>query len=225
MTVPALRYPWHHNAVDLDPSREQRARRRIEANDPVLAGAEYRIVLPPSDRYNCHAYAAGFTDRWLLPPLGTDCAHCWWPPNLPDEHTLANFIRAFQTRGYHLCADDPAPEPGTTKIVIYVKVDKPDYPSHTARQTPTGTWVSKQGRGWGIEHQTPHDIAGPNGQGNPVVCMSRPANHELGLSVVNGFGGGGQFRCVNNFQKDRLRIATADRPGDLIQPSFGQRHG
>jgi hypothetical protein len=143
----------------------------LETALPVLKRANYRIVLPETEQYNCIAWAAGDQTRWWHPFV--DREHCYWP--LPDTtHSMTNYIAAFETVGYRLCAHDPSPEPRIEKIALYQRRDL-DGCSHAARQLPSGVWTSKVNDLAGIAHLRPSDLEGEQGYGSVVEYMSRQA--------------------------------------------------
>ncbi|MDP7728485.1 hypothetical protein [Mycobacterium sp. TY813] len=133
----------------------------------VLKRVNYRILLPETDRYNCMAWAAGDQTRWWHPFV--DRGHCYWP--LADNmHAMTNYIAAFETVGYRLCAHDPSPEPGIEMIALYKWPDI-DGCSHAARQLPSGVWTSKVSDLHVIAHLRPPAC---QGELSPVV-HSKPA--------------------------------------------------
>ncbi len=106
----------------------------------------------PNNGYNCIAWAVGKTDNWWWP---TDVPGAFWPKGLPkelpDQETLGNFIRAFETEGYSACANSRF-ENGFEKVGIFV--DSRGTPTHAARLLPCGVWTSKMGKYEDIEHRT-----------------------------------------------------------------------
>lgn len=149
-------------------------RNALEQLIPALRGKNYQVTSPKTPVYNCIAWAADDDSRWWQAPAPMHIAGYYWPPGVPNEHTLENYIRAFETRGYRVCTNDPTLEEGVEKVVLY------SYPgsggcSHAARQLPNGVWVSKLGAAHDIEHSSPHDITGPDpfGYGDVVQYMSR----------------------------------------------------
>ena len=106
----------------------------------------------PHNGYNCIAWAAGKTDNWWWP---TDVPGAFWPKGLPkelpDQETLENFIKAFETQGYSVCANGRV-ENGFEKVAIFV--DGNGTPTHAARLLPCGVWTSKMGKYEDIEHET-----------------------------------------------------------------------
>jgi hypothetical protein len=126
---------------------------------------------PKTQRYNCVAWAAGNDTRWWWPdPLRTS----YWPPNVPREETMDAFILAFGTLGYAPCADGTR-EPGFDKIAIYATYAMGiHFPTHVARQMPTGQWTSKLGNCEDVAHSNTDVLTGPR-YGAAVQFMKRPA--------------------------------------------------
>ena len=113
-------------------------------------------------RYNCIAWAANDTSKLWWP-------HGWyWPPDVPQEVTLAAFIAAFQTLGFEVCADGRLKK-GIEKLAIYLK---DDVPTHAARQLPTGMWASKLGPQEDIEHKSP-GLLFSDEYGKKIVILER----------------------------------------------------
>lgn len=148
----------------------------LESALPALKNKNYTVTSPDTPRYNCIAWAAeDDTNWWQCPTVMTIAGYTYWPPGISQVHTLENYIKAFETRGYKVCADDPSLEEGIEKIVLYAWAGDGGC-SHAARQLSSGVWVSKCGKLHDIEHSTPQDIAGPQGTGYGEVAryMSRP---------------------------------------------------
>lgn len=126
----------------------------VEAAFPNLHPNAYEKTSDPDPGYNCIAWAAGETLRWWepvgIPPY-------YWPPGIPLEYTLANYIRAFEQLGYQKC-DDGKYVRGFEKIAIYV--DRHGAPSHAARQRGPAKWTSKLGEREDIDHATLDGLVG-----------------------------------------------------------------
>ncbi len=121
---------------------------------PLLAADGYVETHPPSDVYNCIAWAAGRTDAWWWPD--EDSAD-FWPAEVPREETIAAFLLAFATLGYEPCETADL-EAGYEKVALYTLDGKP---THAARQLPDGKWTSKFGEGPVATHNTPRGVEGP----------------------------------------------------------------
>jgi len=131
---------------------------------------EYKVTSNPTEDYNCIAWSANVTDEWWWPePDAT------WPKGLPRENTLTNFIAAFNLLGYESCENFDL-EDGFEKVAVYVGPD--DLPTHMARQLDDGTWTSKLGNGWDINHYKLDGVAGRPGYGRVVHCMKRSKTHN-----------------------------------------------
>jgi len=76
----------------------------------------------------------------------------YWPPDLPRDETLDNFVSAFQALGYSRCSDGIL-DVRYEKIALYV--DSHGTPTHAARQLEGGAWTSKLGGDADIEHSSP----------------------------------------------------------------------
>ena len=126
----------------------------LERSFPGLAAGRYRVTSPASTVYNCAACAAGDTERWWDPSGG---GGYYWPSGLPRAHSLTSLIAAFATEGYEPC-DDGRSEAGGEKVALYA--DEHGWPTHVARQLPSGLWTSKLGVSEDIEHDTPAALEG-----------------------------------------------------------------
>ena len=113
---------------------------------------DFRVTSPPSEDYNCIAWAAGINNDWWWPD-----PDCTWPPGVLREVTLSAFIAVFAALGYEPC-DDGALEEKTEKVAIYTLPE--GWPTHAARQLPTGRWTSKLGYEEDIEHRSPAELEG-----------------------------------------------------------------
>jgi hypothetical protein len=149
----------------------------LERALPVLKNKDYTVTSPKTTQYNCIAWAAEDDTRWwqVPTPMPIGGYKFYWPPELSQVHSLDNYVKAFETRGYMVCADDPSQEARVEKIVLYAWPGD-DGCSHAARQLTSGLWVSKCGKLHDIEHATPYDITGGPGvgYGDVVRFMSRP---------------------------------------------------
>jgi len=105
-------------------------------------------------------------------PLGATSG----PPCVASAVSVARARRAdkgvaYRVVGYEPC-DSAALQVGYEKIAIYA--DETQEPRHAARQLPNGSWTSKLGDHFDIEHA---DLAAISGlvYGEPVVFMRREA--------------------------------------------------
>jgi hypothetical protein len=137
----------------------------VEDLFPQLKVSGYSITSPPTQEYNCIAWAAGDGEVWWWPdPMNI----YYWPPQVQRVETIETFIMAYETLGYVVC-DTPEYEPGFEKIAIYEKDGKP---THAARQLNSGHWTSKLGRLEDIEHPTLNTLVGSS-YGSVAVLMKR----------------------------------------------------
>ena len=120
---------------------------------------------PPSDRYNCIAYAAGDTRQWWDYTPGR-----YWPPHATRSESIESLQEAFTGLGFKGC-EDGSIDPGYHKVVLY---EDQGVWEHAAVQMPNGAWRSKLGYGPVIEHRSPESLA--DGIYGGVNCfMRRPA--------------------------------------------------
>jgi hypothetical protein len=138
----------------------------IRKQFPKLSPDQFSVTSPKDPAYNCIAHAARDGRFWW--PI--NAAGYYWPPQLPYEITLTNFIEAFRLLGYVPC-ETYEPERGFEKVVIYVGKD--GRPTHMARLLPNGLWTSKLGKSFDIDHKT---LAGLEGTayGKPQQPLKRP---------------------------------------------------
>src|SRR5687768_6768544 len=145
----------------------------LERLFPNLRSAGYSVVSPPTDVYNCVAWAAEVSDEW------------WWPedrayrPVQPKVPTTASFIDAFQSLGYQPC-DSAALETGYEKVAIYLSTA--GFPTHVARQLETGQWTSKLGELEDVIH-TLEGLEGPSPAYGSVEQILRRLRHDAGPVV------------------------------------------
>jgi hypothetical protein len=142
---------------------------RIECLFPGLQNSGFQITSQASKDYNCIAWAAGDDKQWWWPDSDPDNDAVYWPSGVVREETLAAFVAAYATLGYVLCDKDEV-EPGHEKIAVFAYLDS--FPTHAARQLPTGRWTSKLGSREDIEHAL-HDLAGER-YGVVVQILKRP---------------------------------------------------
>ena len=132
--------------------------REIRSGFPRLMETNFELLAPGTDRFNCIAWSAGITDRWV------------WP-----GANVVDFDKLYAEHGYRRLADpDYSVQPGVEKVVLYAKVTKDGSltATHAARQEAAGTWSSKLGQCPLIRHQTPEDLVGP-AYGLPIAVYIR----------------------------------------------------
>jgi hypothetical protein len=103
---------------------------------PGLRMETFRVTSPPSDVYNCIAWAAGDDQLWWWPD---EMETAYWPPEAPRTATVAAFVQAYAGLGYERCSTADWEE-GSEKIALFT--DAAGVPTHAARQLPDGTWTS-----------------------------------------------------------------------------------
>lgn len=125
----------------------------------VKLGSNCEVIGPATDGYNCIAWSAGITDRWV------------WPGD-----TVARFDEFYAQRGFRRLDDlDYGVQPGVEKIVLYAKPTADGsriVATHAARQDVSGGWTSKLGQCPLIHHDTLEDLAGP-AYGAPIAVYVR----------------------------------------------------
>jgi hypothetical protein len=130
-----------------------------------LAGWDYAVTSEVTYEYNCIAWAADDDSRWWWP---NGEPYCFWPEGVPAEETIAAFVKAYETIGYHVC-DDDSYGPDADKIAIYL--GEGGTPRHAARQVDELYWTSKLG---GL-HDVKHPLRALEAEyGSAMVFMSRP---------------------------------------------------
>jgi len=124
----------------------------------------YQVTSPATRRYNCIAWVFGDTTRRWWPYEGY-----YWPLPTPERtETVEDFVGAFATQGFELCADGSL-EQGYEKIAIYARDGEP---THAAKQLENGSWTSKLGSLEDIEHTSLDELNG-NLYGQVEVFMRR----------------------------------------------------
>jgi len=138
---------------------------------PNLRVSRFQVTSPPSDVYNCIAWAVGQTSIWWWPLDDPLDDVPYWPAGAPCEVTIPAFVAAFATLGYVDC-DNDANEVGWEKVALFA--DGQQTPTHAARQLPSGRWTSKLGESDDIEHEL-HALEGDL-YGRVIVLLKRPAS-------------------------------------------------
>ena len=117
----------------------------------------FKITSKQDTRYNCIAWAAFYTDRWLWPPGGylLDGVHYYWPSEIDKNDRIETFKAVFQLFEYVECENSEFEE-NYRKIALYQNAQ--GHCTHAARQKRNGIWTSKLGEEQDIEHGTPHTI-------------------------------------------------------------------
>ena len=136
---------------------------------PDLRNEGFTIIEPPSDRYNCVAYAAGDTSQWW-----DHTPRRYWPPHASRTGRIDSLIEVFVGLGYEQCNDGRL-EDGHQKIALY---EDDGTWQHASIQMPGGAWRSKMGEGPLIEHRNPGSLS-RGVYGNPTVFLRRGINVTL----------------------------------------------
>ena len=127
--------------------------KKLRRHFPRLFGDRYRVKSKSTKRYNCLAWAAGFTDTWWDAGPGGS-----WPQNLPDDGSVEAALQFFEYHGYRRTASlDTSFKEGVEKVAIYG--DYHGY-THAARQIALDRWTSKLGKLQDIEHHGVEDLYG-----------------------------------------------------------------
>ncbi|WP_422655649.1 DUF7689 domain-containing protein [Longimicrobium sp.] len=129
---------------------------------PRLARSHFVVTSPPSEAYNCIAWAAGHDTEWW-DPLGF-----WWPRDALAEWSLRAMLDVFRILGYSPAFTGEL-ETGIEKIAIYGFENDP---KHVTRQLESGHWTSKLGKNVDIEHEL-DGLCGSK-YGEVLMVMSRP---------------------------------------------------
>jgi len=119
---------------------------------PNLTKQNHSICSPPSDNYNCIAWAYGVSNKLMWP--GVPGYH--WPSEVVGVDKLEALKQLYLNEGYEEC-DNGQRENGFEKVAIYVNEEGPQ---HAARQLESGRWTSKLGRREDIEHYTLETLEG-----------------------------------------------------------------
>ena len=138
----------------------------LNVSFPNLRNEGFTVVDPPSDLYNCIAYAAGDTSRWW-----DHTPRRYWPPHATRSARIESLQEVFAGLGFAEC-DDGRLEAGYQKVALYE--DDVEY-QHASIQMPNGAWRSKMGPGPVIEHRDPESLSG-GPYGNATIHMRRAAN-------------------------------------------------
>jgi hypothetical protein len=136
----------------------------LEQAFPALRDSGYAVTSPPTDEYNCVAWAAGRNDVWMWPDL---MGVGFWPAEVRREESLEAFVEAFGAFGYSRCESD-ALESGVEKVAVFAAQIRP---THVAVQLGDGRWSSKCGRYEDIAHSL-RALEGPI-YGEVTVILSR----------------------------------------------------
>lgn len=146
---------------------------RLETWFPNIVRSGYTITSPEDWSYNCFAFAVDDRENWwdLRRKRITPSMRGFWYDDVPPGRSIDALVGAYQKHhGFELCADGSL-EAGFEKIAIYV--DENDRPSHAAKQSPGGRWLSKAGGYEDFSHEL-HALEGRLEYGKVVVFLKRP---------------------------------------------------
>lgn len=132
---------------------------------PRLKPNNWKATSEETPSYNCIAYAAGDTTRWWEPDTG---AIYYWPDNAPREYTIEAYLEAFRGLGYEDCSHGRLKR-NYEKVALFALEG---IPTHAARQTSSGIWLSKLGKNIDITHDL--EAVGGGLYGEPVAFLQRP---------------------------------------------------
>ena len=135
----------------------------LNVSFPNLRNEGFIVIDPPSDLYNCIAYAAEDRSRWW-----DHTPRRYWPSYATRSKRIESLQEVFNGLGFQECEDDSV-EPGYQKIALYE--DQGAW-EHASVQMPNGAWRSKMGEGPVIEHRSPSSLSG-GPYGNATVYMRR----------------------------------------------------
>ena len=122
--------------------------RILQRDFPGLRTSDFKLDSPCDKKYNCFAWAAGFSNLWWEPIPFPIPGYYW--PRPPRRYDIQEYLDILESFGYSRCKS-PDKEEGYQKVVIYVN-DAGAF-KHIARQEPSGQWTSKCGNGPDIMHE------------------------------------------------------------------------
>jgi hypothetical protein len=117
--------------------------------------------------YNCIAHSVQTALVYIWPDADEEYA---WPPTLPRNDSVPNFVEFYQQCGFEPCGD-PSFEEGYEKIVIFQIGGRV---AHAALQLENGHWTSKIGDLIDIEHIDLQVVSG-GVNGAPTQAVRRRA--------------------------------------------------
>lgn len=146
-----------------DDATDMNADEWLKQEFPALNLFHYQITSPPTNQYNCIAWAAGRDDKWWWP------INQYWPGRGRQDESPRTFVEEFSKMGYLPCDNDSL-ESDFEKVAIYVGSN--GLVTHMARQLHDGRWTSKLGGGVDIVHAL-HGICGDR-YGEIAKILRRP---------------------------------------------------
>lgn len=125
----------------------------FERDFPALAGTDFKITHPASEKYNCFAWSIGQVVGVYWPSRRMDR---YWPRRVSCEVSVDAFTQFYRIHGFEVC-DDPVLEPAWEKVALYAIGE---YPTHAVRQLASGRWTSKMGEDEVLEIADPTLLEG-----------------------------------------------------------------
>jgi hypothetical protein len=134
---------------------------------PRLTDGSYIVTSPPTENYNCIAWAAGdSTQKWDPSPIEGR----YWPAHLNRRYDIETFVELYRAVGGFIPCDDGNLEAHVEKIALYAGSDHEV--RHAALQLPTGMWTSKLGDFEDIQHTL--EVLEGGGYGTVKKFLKRP---------------------------------------------------
>ncbi len=94
----------------------ERLAQDFESEYPKLDFAEYIVTSKKDKKYNCVAWATRRDqDNWWEP---LNEPGCYWPKEVPFNHSFQNYVKVFETIGYAYC-DNESLEDGFEKVALF----------------------------------------------------------------------------------------------------------
>jgi hypothetical protein len=126
---------------------KERLSPNFESQYPNLFDCGYKVTSEKDKKYNCVGWAAKRDEDWWWEPLNEP--GCFWPKEVPFNHSFENYIKVFEVLGYSKC-DNPLLEDGYEKVALFI--DFFGWFTHVSHQLEDGKWTSKLGPDEDIKH-------------------------------------------------------------------------
>lgn len=142
----------------------------IRAFPALQHDVNFKILSEQTNRYNCIAWAMGYTDRWVdhLKIVGH-----WWPSGVIRSQTSKALIDAFKAVGF-IMADDYNPEINFRKVILYKNFETDTW-THASLVVTDKIEHSKFGPQWNGQHS--HSVLNSDtdqSYGQSFAYMKRP---------------------------------------------------
>jgi hypothetical protein len=148
-----------------EPDEQQDIKQSLSycSRHPNMSKEKLRVIRLATRAYNCIAAAFGVEEQW------------WWPggPGWPIAVNHGETVKSFDALVKHFGGErcnGPEIEEGYVKLDLYI--DQYGEPTHMARQTIRGTWISKMGGNMEVEHDL-NELDG-EGYGEPRIFYRFP---------------------------------------------------